>query len=126
MKMLPKKYEVVTATTDAAAGEIGTIYQACGFHYVGSMRDENKNVNSRHMDRDAWMVNGKLYGSRAIRQLCGSTKAEDIQARFGKVQKIKQHSKQRYFAFLGSKSAKKINKAAIAHLVKPYPKRELV
>ena len=37
MDLLPERYEVVTATVDAAAGEIGTIYQACGFHYVGVM-----------------------------------------------------------------------------------------
>ncbi len=67
MDLLPSKYEVVTATVDEAAGEIGTIYQACGFHYVGSMRDANANVNSRFMDRDAWMIDGKIVGSRSIR-----------------------------------------------------------
>jgi hypothetical protein len=32
MRLLLPRYEVVTATVDSAAGEIGTIYQACGFH----------------------------------------------------------------------------------------------
>ena len=44
MKMLPEHYKVVTATVDEHAGEIGTIYQACNFHYIGSMRENNPNV----------------------------------------------------------------------------------
>ena len=43
MKMLPEEYKVVTATVDEHAGEIGTIYQACNFHYIGSMRENNPN-----------------------------------------------------------------------------------
>jgi hypothetical protein len=123
MRLLPARYEVVTATCDPAAGEVGTIYQACGFSYVGSMRDERAAVKSSYMDRDAWMVNGKILGSRNIRQRCGSTKAEDVRRVYPHAVKVKQHSKHRYFAFRGSRSAKKRNSQAIAHLVKAYPKR---
>jgi len=125
MKMLPEKYEVVTCTTDEAAGEIGTIYQACGFHYVGSMRDSNENVKSRRMDRDGWLIKGKIYGSRSIRQIVGNCKIENILAVFPDAQKIKQHSKHRYFAFRGSKKTQKEHLASISYLIKPYPKREL-
>ncbi len=123
MKLLPEKYEVVTATTDAAAGEVGTIYQACGFHYVGSMREANANVNSRHMDRDGWLINGKIWSARSIRQRCGSSDMETVLKHFPTVEKIKQHSKHRYFAFRGHRSAQKRHRLAIEHLVKPYPKR---
>jgi len=123
MKLLPRKYEVVTSTCDPAAGEIGTIYQASGFVYVGSMRDNRETVKSRHMDRDAWMVDGKIVGSRSIRQRCGSTKKEDIARVFPNAIKIKQHSKHRYFGFRGPAALQKRNRAAIAHLVMPYPKR---
>jgi hypothetical protein len=123
MDLLPDKYEVVTATTDAAAGEIGTIYQACGFHYVGSMREANINVNSRFMDRDGWMIDGKIWTSRSIRARCGTTKKEDIKKVFPNAKKVKQHSKHRYFAFRGSKKTKKQHLSAIQHIVKPYPKR---
>ena len=34
MDLLPERFEVVTATVDANAGEVGTIYQAAGFDYV--------------------------------------------------------------------------------------------
>jgi hypothetical protein len=123
MRQLPSKFEVVTCTVDHAAGEIGTIYQACGFHYVGSMREANPAVKSRKMDRDGWMIDGKIWSSRSIRQRCGTTKESDIKAVFPKAIKIKQHSKHRYFAFMGSKVAQKTHWKAIAHLVKPYPKR---
>jgi hypothetical protein len=121
MKMLPKKYKIVTATTDHLAGEIGTIYQACNFDYVGSMRESN--VNSRKMNREGYLINGKLYGSRAIRQKIGSQKMEEILKRWPKAEKISQNSKHRYFYFLGSKSDKRYHRDKIKHLLKPYPKR---
>lgn len=124
MKLLPEKYEVITATVDDAAGEIGTIYQACGFSYIGSMRDSNANVNSRKMDRDAWLVDGKMLGSRAIRQLCGSSSNEAVAKKFPTAQKIRQNSKHRYFGFRGSRKAVRAHQQAIFHMMKPYPKRE--
>lgn len=125
MKMLPSKYEVVTCTVDEAAGEIGTIYQACGFHYVGSMRDGNPNVKSKKLDRDGWLINGKIWTSRSIRAVCGNTQIENIKKYFPTVQKVKQHSKGRYFAFIGGKYTQKKHFSAIQHLIKPYPKRTL-
>lgn len=123
MKMLPAKYEVITATVDDLAGEIGTIYQACGFHYVGSMRDANPNVKSRKGDRDAWLIGGKLYGARNMRQKFGTTRIEEIRKHHPDVRKVKQNSKGRYFAFRGSKKAKREHYAAIENLILPYPKR---
>jgi hypothetical protein len=123
MKLLPKKYEVVTATVDDLAGEVGTIYQACGFHYIGSMRDANKNVNSKKGDRDAWVINGKLYGSRNIRQKFGTTSLGEIKKYYPDVKKVKQNSKGRYFAFRGDKKTKKDHFETIKDLIKSYPKR---
>ena len=123
IKMLPEKYKIVTATTDHLAGEIGTIYQACNFYYVGSMRDSNKSVNSKDGDRDAWLIGNKLYGSRAIRMKFGDTKLETIQKKVKDVKKVKQNSKHRYFLFRGNKYEKSYHKSKIEHLIKPYPKR---
>lgn len=125
IKMLPEKYKVITATTDHLAGEIGTIYQACNFHYVGSMRDSNPNVNSRNGDRDAWVIDGKMYGSRAIRLKYGDTKAETISKYHSNVSKVKQNSKHRYFYFRGTKNDIKYLKSKINHLIKSYPKRTI-
>lgn len=114
MRMLPDKYEVVTCTVDPAAGEIGTIYQACGFYYVGAMREAN---------RDAWMINGKLVGERSLRKMIGTQKKEEVLKRFPHAEFVKQFNKGRYFAFRGSRLVKRTHLAALEHLIKPYPKR---
>lgn len=123
IKLLPKKYKVITATTDHLAGEIGTIYQACNFQYVGSMRDANPNVISRNGDRDGWLIDGKLYGARSLRLKYGDTKMETIRKYHRDVKKVKQNSKHRYFLFVGSKSEIRYYRGKISHLIKPYPKR---
>lgn len=123
IKMLPEKYKIITATTDHLAGEIGTIYQACNFYYVASMRENNQNVKAKPMDRDAWLIKGKLVGNRNIRQKVGSQKMEDILKKYPDAVKIKQNSKHRYFLFRGSKSEQAYHKNQISHLIKPYPKR---
>jgi len=124
IKMLPEKYKIVTATTDHLAGEIGTIYQACNFHYVGSMRESNPNVKSGKLDREGWLINGKLLGSRNIRSKIGSQKMEDILKIYPNAKKVKQNSKHRYFYFRGTKKEIKYYKSNISELIKPYPKRK--
>jgi len=124
IKMLPKKYKIITATTDHLAGEIGTIYQACNFIYVGSMRESNPNVKSKKLDREAWLINGKLIGSRNIRQKLGTQKMSEILKYYPDAKKVKQNSKHRYFYFTGSKKEKKYYLKQIKHLIKTYPKRK--
>jgi hypothetical protein len=123
MKLLPEKYKVVTATVDDLAGEIGTIYQACGFYYIGSMRDNNPNVKSSKGDRSAWVIDGIIYTARNLRQKYGTTKMDVIKQHHPNVKHIKQNSKHRYFAFRGSKKEQKELLSAISPYVKPYPKR---
>ncbi len=84
MKLLPRGYEVITATTDFEAGEIGTIYQACGFHFV------KMNTHARYQSEDA--------SSRTLRVVGLNNKAQ-IEAA-GLVSKL-EHQKGRYFAFRG-------------------------
>ena len=107
IRMLPDEYKIITATTDHLAGEIGTIYQACNFYYVGSMRDANPNVNSKNGDRDGWVINGKLYGARSLRLKYGTTKIDVLRRHHPDVKKVKQNSKHRYFYFRGSRAEKK-------------------
>lgn len=125
IKMLPSKYEVITATTDHLAGEVGTIYQACNFYYVGSMRDSNPNVKSKNGDRFGVVINNKLYSARACRAKFGSQKKADILAKHPDAQFVKQQSKHRYFFFRGSPETLLQHKTAMQHMIKPYIKREL-
>ena len=115
IKLLPPQYEVITCTTDNLAGEVGTIYQACNFVYVGAMR--------KGKERIGCIIDGKLYGSRSLRAKFGHSRQKEILAMYPDAKFIKQKAKDRYFYFRGSKGAKRKNRKAIEHLIKPYPKR---
>ena len=115
IKLLPEKYKVITATIDRLAGEIGTIYQACNFVYVGRMKKAKY--------KDAWLIDGKKYGSRSMRMLVGTQRMADILERFPTAKKIKDLPKERYFLFRGSKTEIKYYRSNIEDKIKPYPKR---
>ena len=116
IKMLPEKYEVVTCTVDHNAGEVGTIYQACNFYYLGTMGRKDRL-------RFAVEIDGRVYGARAMRSKVGSQKKEDILKRYPEAKFIKQKLKHRYVYFRGNKTLKKLYYNTIAHLVLPYIKR---
>lgn len=124
IKLLPEKYEVITATVDPDAGEIGTIYQACNWYYVGALRKNKSRLNV--------IINGKKYGSRSIRQKYG-TMAKDklpelVKSKLGEdaqIEFVQVHAKHRYFYFNGNKAVKRIHKKALKEYIKPYPKRDL-
>ena len=121
MKMLPKKYEVVTAMIDRRAGEYGTIYQACGFDYVGALRERTGLIKRQ----DTVVLDGQMLAHRTTKQRFGTGDKKKIKAMLGdRVQFIPDIDKDRYFAFLGSKKQKRENRKAIEHLIRPYPKRE--
>ena len=107
MALLPDRFEVITATTDHEAGEVGTIYQACGFIHV------------RMNPATRWGAIG--FRSRTLWQRWRIRKKSDMVAR-GLIP-VKEHQKGRYFAFRGGKGAKRRHHRAIAHLIQPYPKR---
>jgi hypothetical protein len=114
MKLLPAKYKVITATTDSTAGEVGTIYQACGFAYVGTMSAGGKraSVNTKSGKAMSGRQAGRIYGTRGHDALTALGVDNDAVPRKG-----------RYFGFRGSRSEIKQMEKAISHLVKPYPKR---
>lgn len=115
INLLPEKYEVITCTVDSLAGEVGTIYQACNFDYVGIMR--------KTKERYGYIIDGKIYSERTIRQKYGTQKTDVIKKIIPNVQIIKQKSKGRYFYFRGNKRQKRQLKSSISNLIKPYPKR---
>lgn len=115
IRLLPKEYEVVTATIDPAAGEFGTIYQACNFTYVGAMRDRSGNKH-----RYQFLIDGRIVGTRTIRSRLGTIKMEEVLKYYPTAQKIKQYNKGRYFFFRRNQQQ---HTKAIEHLIMPYPKR---
>lgn len=115
IKLLPPKYEVVTCTVDHLAGEVGTIYQACNFIYVGQMR--------KTKDRVGLLLDGKLLGERAIRTKFGHQRKKEILEQRPDAKFVKQKSKDRYFLFRGNKRTQRKHKSALSAHIKPYPKR---
>jgi hypothetical protein len=111
MKLLPRRYEVVTATCDAEADEVGTIYQASGFCYVGKMHPGS---------RVSITTSAGIISERQAKRLHNS-RGERALKELG-VAGVKRHErKTRYFAF---RAAARIHRKAIAHLIKTYPKRD--
>lgn len=110
--------EIITCTVDHLAGEVGTIYQACNFDYVGAMR--------KGKERIGCVIDGKLYGSRSLRAKFGHSRKAEILQLCPTAKFIKQKAKDRYFYFRGDKRTRKKNRNAIKHLIKPYPKRSAI
>jgi len=104
------------------AGEIGTIYQSLNWHYMGSMRQQNPNVKGNRK-RFAVRIDGKLYGSRAMRAKVGSQKKADILARYPQAEFTYQVEKHRYINFISDKRTNRDLRRKIEHLFLPYPKR---
>ena len=116
MDLLPSRYEVVTATCDAQAGEIGTVYQAAGFVFVGQM---SKGGNRASIVK----AGGKTISSRQAQRVYGTRGVSGIREADPSLEVRSVPRKTRYFCFRGSHKQKRINRAAIQHLIKPYPKR---
>lgn len=115
IKKLPTQYEVITCTVDNFAGEVGTIYQSCNFVYVGAMRKNKK--------RTGCIIDGKLYGTRTLRQMFGTQDKQKILEIHPDAKFITQKSKSRYFYFRCDRKTKRQYMKAVEHLIKPYPKR---
>lgn len=123
IKQLPEQYKVITATVDPLAKERGIVYQACNFHYLGSMRDSNPNLRtSGKRDRTGCIIDGKLLTSRGMRARFGTMKKSVILEKHPDAEFIKVKSKHRYMFFRGSKSEQKHFKKKFEHLIKPHPK----
>ncbi len=111
MALLPPQYKVITATVDAQAGEIGVIYQAAGFVYVGTSKGIRLHIYDGNRE----------ISERQARREYGTSSASRLKALGLKVEYMPR--RERYFAFRGNRAEKETLRAAIAGRIKPYPKR---
>jgi hypothetical protein len=112
MRLLPERFRVVTATCCAGAGEVGTIYQAAGFHYAGRMYGGTRALIH---------YQGRIISERHAKRRFGTCGRRAL-ARLG----IRSHlvpRRSRYFAFRGDRREQAELRAAIADRLRPYPKR---
>lgn len=113
IKLLPKNIDVVTATTDPEAGEVGTIYQSCNFYYVGQMRQQKERMAMV-------MSDGQKFTSISLLRKYGTISKSKLRELFPDAQFTTVANKHRYFWFRNKKDVD-----GIRHLLKPYPKREI-
>jgi hypothetical protein len=112
MRLLPERFRVVTATCCAAAGEVGTIYQAAGFDFVGQMQRRTRALIH---------YQGRIISERHAKRRFGTCGRRELAALGIRSHLVPRRS--RYFAFRGDRREQKALRAAIADRLKPYPKR---
>lgn len=115
-------YKVITATTDPHAGEIGTIYQALNWKYVGVFGG-NLTKSGKERIRYGYIIDGKIYNQRHIRSKIGTAKKDVVLEHYPDVKIIDLGRKRRYFHFLGNKRENKQLVKSIQDMIRPYPKR---
>lgn len=104
-------WRIFHAYADEEAGEIGTVYQACNWLYLG-----------KFPTRPSWLAPGseRPIDERILRRDHGLTCAE---ARAQGWQEILSTPKHRYVHFEGSRTQRRSLASALAHQPLPYPKR---
>jgi hypothetical protein len=112
MALLPDRYKVVTATCCSAAGEIGSVYQAAGFDYVGQMYGGTRTLIH---------YQGKIISERSAKRRFGTCGRHELAALGIRSHLVPRRS--RYFAFRGDRRERKALRSAIADRIRPYPKR---
>jgi group I intron endonuclease len=116
-------YKVVTATTDALAGEVGVIYQSCNWHHVGLM-EGNYDKYGNEKKRMRIIIDGKSISEKTIRKKIGSSSVKNVLKVYPDAKFNTQLRKSRYFYFIGNKYENKNFYEKIKHMIKPYPKKE--
>ena len=112
------EYRIILAYSDSRAGEIGTVYQATNWYFIG------------------WGATGTDYVPRSLlagwddihfhtRALPKELKSKRTIAETGyEVAAIKRANKGRYVYFLGTKKERRELRKALRFCILPYPKRE--
>ena len=113
-------YKYAVAFSDPDAGEIGTLYQATNWYYVGATKDKHWDVYYRNgklfmNDRDFF----KKFGFRGRGKIKEFIKQKpDLEIRLRK-------PKSRYIKLIGSKKENRIMYNILKPKILPYPKRNI-
>jgi hypothetical protein len=112
-------YKYVVAFSDPDAGEIGTIYQATNWHYLGFPR------SSTHYD--IYYKTGKLFmNDRDIYKkygFAGKGKMDDFIKDKPELEVRLRKAKARYIKLIGNKYENKAMMQNLKDKIQPYPKR---
>lgn len=110
-------YRIVLAYADERAGEIGQIYQACNWLYVGRGATGHDFVPKDLVD-----PTDMRFHTRGLPKELKSK--ERLEAAGYEVLKVKRANKHRYVAFLGGRRERKELREALRWPILPYPKKK--
>lgn len=105
---------LVIAYADPRAGEIGTVYQAANALYLGMTDAEGPGH---------YVINGAVMHPRAVHRAFGCARHAVLVKIDPHYERHQRHKKHRYLFVLDSGSARARMIAVVAHLLRPYPKR---
>ena len=110
--------EVVYAYSDPAAGEIGTVYQACNWLYLGQGVGRGRNSGTARYET---LVdpNGREFSARSLRHL--GLRMADAEA-LGWRRKMTP-PKHKYVSLVGDRRRRKMLRKRLRFPVLPYPRR---
>jgi hypothetical protein len=108
--------QTVLAYSDTMAGEVGTIYQALGWYYIGPS----------HGGSHGFLVDGRRIGTRSLRRsVKGSHGLEDVKRLFPSAKVVQPIPRPgRYVGVFGDRWFKREMRERFTPIAKPYPKRE--
>lgn len=110
-------YKIILAYSDRRAGEVGTIYQALGWLFIGWGAEGTDHVPAALVD-----PTDMRFHTRGLPKELKS-KSSLLKAGY-EVLDVKRANKGRYITFLGSRKERKELMAALRFRVLSYPKRE--
>ena len=125
-------WKIFYAYSDESAGEIGTIYQACGWMYLGQGVGRAKGAprqTFRHRDwpEDKWVTDREFYKRRMmINEHVGRWDGEDVAGGLSDQRpwEVKETvAKHKYCKFVGTKAEHRALLKALRYPRLPYPKR---
>lgn len=113
--MTEKGFRVFYAYADVEAGEMGTVYQACNWLYIG------KGVGRNGRMRENWIrPDGSEVTSRTLRHN-GLRKADALALGW---RPVPRNAKHKFLLILGDKWERRALRKALRYPVLPYPKRQ--
>lgn len=108
-------WKIFYAYADPEAGEIGTVYQACNWLYIG----QGVGRTPGRFREDWQLPSGKVLSSRSLRHR-KMKRTDALEAGWKPVYK---HPKHKYVHFEGTKSERRELLRSLRYPTQPYPKR---
>ena len=135
--MTQKGYYIFVAYSDPSAGEIGTVYQACGWNFCGTVSGSSSFIwTGKPIAKDPYwgtFKDGKLHDERNIQHSTRRGHRLECSRREKRLRMVKEgflflksQPKQRYVGFYGDKKTVATLRAALKWQTFPYPKRASV